>query len=66
MFIRVILLRFLFVKSLRKNHHNGYYQRRIYALSIFILIRAHIGEMVDEMMMTMIYDSEFYPHVSLE
>ena len=48
MFMRVILMRLVFVKRLRKNHHNGYYQRRIYALSIFILIRAHIGETVDD------------------
>ncbi len=48
MFIRVILMRVLFVKSLRKNYHNEYYQRRIIAFSSIVLIRAHIGETVDD------------------
>ena len=48
MFIRVILMRLLFAKSLRKNYHNEYYQRRICAFSIIVLIRAHIGETVDD------------------
>ena len=38
---RVILLRFLFVKSLRSNYHNEYYQRRIF--SFRFLFYAHIS-----------------------
>mgnify|MGYP003976989881 FL=1 len=48
MFIRVILMRLVFVESLRKNYYNEYYQRRMCAFSIIVLIRAHIGETVDD------------------
>ena len=48
MFIRVILMRLLVIKSRRKNYHNAYYQRRMCAFSIIVLIRAHIGETVDD------------------
>ena len=48
MFIRVILMRLVFVKRLRKNDRNEEYQRRMRVFSSIVLLRAHIGETVDD------------------
>lgn len=48
MFMRVILMRLVFVKRLRKNDHNEWYQRRVRVFSSIVLLRAHIGETVDD------------------
>ena len=48
MFMRVILMRLVFVKRLRKNDHTEWYQRRVRVFSSIVLLRAHIGETVDD------------------